>query len=256
MLEFLQQPEIAKVVFETRVSKKTEAILQSGEPGLAQVVQNYRSEIKGMLDQFRKDQDSLQNEIPPEINQNLGDNTSPAAANNASRYNNLINYAFGDIIEQYEDDYESDDSEFLEHMRQKMGVPPGGSLSNTNTNEDSSRYGQSTMPTSLAGSRSNAAQVNPLHGHESVEQALLAQWKVKSLTRKKVRLHGKEVHYTFKFNLASKMNEAGRKFTKQRDERLRNLDEEGDKKISSEHQLAIPSSKELFVKRGNFNDFS
>ena len=50
-----------------------------------------------------------------------------------------------------------------------------------------------------------------------------------------MRLHGKEVHYTFKFNLASKMNEAGRKFTKQRDERLRNLDEEGDKKISNEH---------------------
>ena len=139
----------------------------------------------------------------------------------------MLNYAFGDIIEQFEDDYDSEDSEFIELMHRKMKEDKrAGGIS---SHDEANSRGLSTMPTSLAG---GSKVIQPLNDHASIEQALLASWKVKSLTRKKVRLHGKEVHYTFKFNLASKMNEAGRKFTKMRDERLRNLDEEGDKKMS------------------------
>ena len=50
---------------------------------------------------------------------------------------------------------------------------------------------------------------------------MLAQWNVKTTTKKRVLISGTAVHYKFKFNMSSKQTDAGKNFTKLRDERLR-----------------------------------
>ena len=78
--------------------------------------------------------------------------------------------------------------------------------------------GDSSTLTGLSGFGSGASRATTISGvgtlknmpkdDASVEQALLAQWNVKPITRKKVSLKGKEVQYSFKFSNAGKQSES------------------------------------------------
>lgn len=56
--------------------------------------------------------DLLTNEIPPELNKILHEGSSPSA--NAR----MMGFAFGGILEHYEDDYDSEDSDYLNYLHQ------------------------------------------------------------------------------------------------------------------------------------------
>lgn len=84
---------------------------------------------------------------------------------------------------------------------------------------------------------------------------MLASWNVDVLTKKKVRKAGRDIIYSFKFNMITKEKDAPKFFTKLRDERLRAIAEQ-DKDNNKESLLAIPSSKELFVKKKDYSSFS
>ena len=55
--------------------------------------------------------DKLTNEIPAELKTMLNEATSPARAR-------MMGFAFGGILEQFEDDFDSDDSELLSYIAQ------------------------------------------------------------------------------------------------------------------------------------------
>lgn len=54
-----------------------------------------------------------------------------------------------------------------------------------------------------------------------LESTILSHWNVQGTTKKKIRVQGKEVRYTFKFNDAQKMADSGKFYTQMRDARLR-----------------------------------
>ena len=85
----------------------------------------------------------------------------------------------------------------------------------------------------MAGSSTQATATNKVVVDKipSIEEALLQQWNVNSMTRKKVRLSGKEVHYTFKFSMSNKQQVAGINYMKERDERLREQAEQEQTKL-------------------------
>ena len=78
------------------------------------MVQDYRNEILGAIDSMMLyDKDMLTNEIPPEFNKALQDNNSPSRVARM-----MMGLAFGGI-DEFEDDFDSDDSELLSQMWQK-----------------------------------------------------------------------------------------------------------------------------------------
>ena len=74
-------------------------------------------------------------------------------------------------------------------------------------------------------------------------------------TRQKVRVIGRDIVHKFKFNTIVKQDEASKIFTHRRDDRLRKLNAEDDKK-PTEGRLAIMSNRELFVEKQNYDEFS
>ena len=57
------------------------------------------------------DKDMLTNEIPPEFNRALQEHNSPSRVARM-----MMGLAFGGIDEQFEDDFDSDDSELFQQM--------------------------------------------------------------------------------------------------------------------------------------------
>ena len=57
--------------------------------------------------------DVFTNEIPPELKKMLHEGNSPANAR-------MMGFAFGGILEQFEDDFDSDDSEFMSYIMEQL----------------------------------------------------------------------------------------------------------------------------------------
>lgn len=94
-------------------------------------------------------------------------------------------------MEQFEDDFDSDDSEFLYHSLERKGLK----------DESFSRIGLSTQTSTSIGV---AKLRNQLPENATKEQILLASWNVLPETKKKVRKTGRDIVYSFKFNLETK----------------------------------------------------
>ena len=80
------------------------------------MIQNYRNEmLEQISDALHPGNEAMRelltNEIPAELKTMLNDANSPARAR-------MMGFAFGGILEQFEDDFDSDDSELLSYIAQ------------------------------------------------------------------------------------------------------------------------------------------
>ena len=109
LLDFLRLHDIAPHVFETfqpeSVNNRANIKEGEGSGNFAHLVQSYRSEMVGVINDALNPASGFTNEIPPEINKQLHDGVSPTQANAR-----MMGFVFGGIMEQFEDDYGSEDS--------------------------------------------------------------------------------------------------------------------------------------------------
>ena len=82
---------------------------------------------------------------------------------------------------------------------------------------DSSRSNSSKSPKAIT---SNQIVNVKNQKKPSLEEGLLAQWKVSDVCRKKVKITGKEVQYHFRFNLNMKHTDVGKKCLNIRSNRI------------------------------------
>ena len=163
----------------------------------------------------------------------------------------MLSYAFQGILEHFEDDYdsESDDIEIDEYPKysddyDQFPNRDGTGLSHLSDFKDGF-YNEKHTPAynklALKAMQKGITTTRPPQYNSKDPIFVSSQF-----TRQKVRVIGRDIVHKFKFNTVVKQDEATRIFTHRRDERLRKLNAEDEKKLA-EGRLAIMSNKELYV---------